>query len=169
MNKIAKKVNRLPPSMSPEKKLTISLEIAMSPRKVWGFNPNSGGITIPASVKNDIEGRINNIAEKHFKGKYTRLDIHFKGQFCYIDAFQEPEVSEDWPPKDWHEQRDEYIERLRKTPTHLCRLRYFGNDKWGFAFYTYSNDKYELSVFPNGEFLGIPEDAFMASAIYLNG
>lgn len=141
----------------------------MSPRKVWGFNPDSGGIKIPASVKNDIEGRINNIAEKHFKGKYTRLDIRFKGQFCYIDAFQEPEVSEDWPPKDWHETREEYIERLRKTPTHLCRLRYFGNDGWGFAFYTYSNEKYELSVFPNGEFLGKPEDAFMASAVYLNG
>ena len=141
----------------------------MSPCKVWVFNPESGGIKIPDSVKNDIERRINNIAEKHFKGKYTRLDFHFKGQFCYIDAFQEPEVSEDWPPKDWPETREEYIERLRKTPTHLCRLRYFGNDRWGFAFYTYSNEKYELSVFPNGEFLGKPEDAFMASAVYLNG
>lgn len=141
----------------------------MSPRKVWVFDPDSGGIKIPDSVKNAIERRINNIAEKHFKGKYTRLDIRFKGQFCYIDAFQEPEVSEDWPPKDWAETREEYIERLRKTPTHLCRLRYFGDDRWGFAFYTYSSEKYELSVFPNGEFLGKPEDAFMASAVYLNG
>ena len=33
--------------------------------------------------------------------------------------------------------------------------------------WTYSSEKYELSVFPNGEFLGKPEDAFMASAIYL--
>ncbi len=141
----------------------------MSPLKVWVFDPDSGGIKIPDTVKNDIEKRINDIAERHFKGKYTRLDIRFKGQFCYIDAFQEPEVSEDWPPKDWHETREEYIERLRKTPTHLCRLRYFGNDRWGFAFYTYSSEKYELSVFPNGEFLGKPEDAFMASAVYLNG
>ena len=86
----------------------------MSPRKVWVFDPDSGGIKIPDSVKNDIE-------------------------------------------------------RLRKIPTHLCRLRYFGNDQWGFAFYTYSSEKYELSVFPNGEFLGKPEDAFMASAVYLNG
>ncbi len=141
----------------------------MSPRKVWVFDPDSGGIKIPDPVKIDVEKRINNIAQKHFKGKYTRLDIHFKGQFCYIDAFQEPEFSEKWPPKDWPETREEYIERLRKTPTHLCRLRYFGNDRWGFAFYTYSNDKYELSIFPDGEFFGKPEDAFMASAIYLNG
>ena len=141
----------------------------MSPRKVWIFDPDSGGIKIPDPVKIDVERRINNIAQQHFKGKYSRLDIRFKGQFCYIDAFQEPEVSEEWPPKDWPETREEYIERLRKTSTHLCRLRYFGNDRWGFAFYTYSNDKYELSVFPNGEFLGKPEDAFMASAVYLNG
>lgn len=141
----------------------------MSRGKVWVFDPDSGGKKIPDSVKNDVERRINDIAQQHFKGKYIRLDIRFKGQFCYIDAFQEPEVSEDWPPKDWPETREEYIERLRKTPTHLCRLRYFGDDRWGFAFYTYSNNKYELSVFPNGEFFGKPEDAFMASAVYLNG
>jgi hypothetical protein len=40
------------------------------------------------------------------------------------------------------------IERLRNTPTHLCRLRYFGGDEWGFAFYAYSSEKYELAVFP---------------------
>lgn len=37
----------------------------------------------------------------------------------------------------------------------------------GFAFYTYSNEKYELSVFPDGSFRGKPEDAFAASAMYL--
>lgn len=141
----------------------------MSPRKVWVFDPDSGGIKIPDPVKIDVEKRINNIAQQHFKGKYTRLDIRFKGQFCYIDAFEEPEVSEDLPPKNWPETREEYIERLRKTPTHLCRLRYFGDDTWSFAFYTYSNEKYELSVFTNGEFFGKPEDAFKASAVYLHG
>ncbi len=78
----------------------------MSPRQVWVFDPDSGGIKIPDPAKIDVEKRINNIAQKHFKGKYTRLDIHFKGQFCYIDAFQEPEVSEKWPPKDWPEKRE---------------------------------------------------------------
>jgi hypothetical protein len=69
-----------------------------------------------------------------------------------MDAYQEPEVSNDWPPEDWPETKEEYIERLRNTPVHLCRLRYFGDDRWGFAFYTYSNEKYELSMYPNGEF-----------------
>jgi hypothetical protein len=49
----------------------------------------------------------------------------------------------------------------------LCRLRYFGNDDWGFAFFTYSQEKYELSVYPNGEFTGKPEDAFLTAAMYL--
>jgi len=62
------------------------------------------------------------------------------------------------------------IERLRNTPTHLCRLRYFGDEEaWGFAFYTYSNDRYELSIFPSGGFYGPPEEAFHVSAeVYLS-
>ena len=139
----------------------------MSPQKRWVFDPNAGGIKIPDSLKYEVEKRITSIAEKHFKGKYTRLDIRFKAQFCYIDAYQEPEISNDWPPEDWSETREEYIERLRNTPVHLCRLRYFSKDRWGFAFYTYSHNKYELSVYPDGEFFGKPEDAFLASAIYL--
>jgi hypothetical protein len=136
----------------------------------WVFDPNSGGKKIPEAVKEDVKRRIERVAEKHFKGKYTRLDIRFKGQFCYIDAYQEPpKPTKDWPPKDWPETPEEYIERLRNTPTHLCRLRYFGGDRWGFAFYTYSHEKYEVSVFRNGEFFGKPEDAFLESAgLYLN-
>lgn len=141
----------------------------MSPQRGWVFNPDVGGGKIPESVKRDVEQRINDIAEKQFKGLYTRLDIRFKGQFCYIDAYNEPKVSKNWPPKNWPETKEEYIERLRNTPTHLCRLRYFDQDQWGFAFYTYSNEKYELSVYPNGEFLGKPEDAFFVSArMYLH-
>jgi len=47
--------------------------------------------------------------------------------------------------------------------------RYFGNDEWGFAFYTYSHDKYELSMYDDGQFTGKPEHAFRISAnVYLN-
>ena len=67
-----------------------------------------------------------------------------------------------------NETREEALERLQNTPTHLCRLRYFGNDEWGFAFYTNSHEKYEVSVYPNGEFTGKPEDAFLTSAVYLD-
>ena len=60
-------------------------------------------------------------------------------------------------------------EQQRNTPTHLCRLRYFGKeDEWGFAFFGYSNEKYELTMFPNGSFFGTPEEAFHTTAsLYL--
>jgi len=32
------------------------------------------------------------------------------------------------------------------------------------AFYTYSGERYELSAFPSGEFVGPPEEAFRVSA-----
>jgi hypothetical protein len=52
---------------------------------------------------------------------------------------------------------------------HLCRLRFFGGEeRWGFAFYTYSGERYELSMFRSGEFLGPPEEAFrVAAEMYL--
>jgi hypothetical protein len=133
----------------------------------WVFNPDSGGVKIPDHKKREVIQRIESFAAEHYAGKYTRLEIRFRGQFCYIDAYTEPSIPEDWPPADWDESREEMIERLRNTPVHLCRLRYFGDDDWGFAFYTYSNEKYELSIFPDGNFFGIPEDAFAASALYL--
>ena len=134
-------------------------------RKTWAQNPDSGGVTIPEAVKRRTEQRIRRYAEEHFAGMYSRLDIRFRGQFCYVDAYTEPEDTPGWPPPDWPETREEYLERLRNMPTHLCRLRYFGDeDGWGFGFYTHSNDKYELSIFPSGEFRGTPEDAFDTAA-----
>jgi hypothetical protein len=144
----------------------------MSPRGRWVFAPDSGGVRIPEPVKRRTEARLRRDAEQHFAGRYTGLEIRFRGQFCYVDAYTEPEpLGPGWPPPDWPETREEYLERLRATPTHLCRLRYFGDEeRWGFAFYTYSNERYELSVFPSGEFLGPPEEAFRVSAgVYLGG
>ncbi len=54
----------------------------------------------------------------------------------------------------------------------VCRLPLPWNgktDHWGFAFYSYSNDQYELSIYDDGKFTGKPERAFMISAnIYSN-
>jgi hypothetical protein len=125
---------------------------------------------IPEHVKRDVQARIEAVAEKHLKGKYTRLGIRFKGEFCYIDAYLEPpKPTKGWPPKDWPETTDAYLERLRNTPLHLCRLRYFSHDRWGYAFYLYSHEKYEVTYFPNGEFVGKPEEAFLEAArLYLD-
>lgn len=138
----------------------------MPARRQWVFDPGCGGVRIPDAVKRRTEQRICRYAEEHFSGCYTRLEIRFRGQFCYIDAYTEPEpLGPNWPPPDWPETREEHLERLRNTPVHLCRLRYFGSEqRWGFAFYTYSNERYELSVFPSGEFHGTPEEAFRVSA-----
>jgi hypothetical protein len=140
------------------------------PVKQWVRNPNSGGQKIPEAVQRRTKERIRSYASARYAGHYTRLDVLFRGQFCYIDAYQEPQpLGPNWPPADWPETREEYLERLRNTPTHLCRLRYFGDEeRWGFAFYSYGGDRYELSVFPSGEFFGSPEEAFQVSAdVYL--
>ncbi len=133
----------------------------------WVFDPDSGGVNIPERKRREVKQRIEQFAAENYAGQYERLDIRFRGKFCYIDAYTEPFVAEGWPPEDWPETREEMIERLRNTPTHLCRLRYFGGDKWGFSFYTYSSNSYKLSVFPSGKFFGTPEEAFTAAALYL--
>jgi hypothetical protein len=143
----------------------------MSARGQWVFAPDRGGVRIPAAVQWRTAERIRRFAEQHFTGQYTTLDIRFRGQFCYMDAYREPEpLGANWPPPDWPESREEHLERLRTTPVHLCRLRYFGDEeRWSFAFYTYSHERYELSIFPSGEFLGPPEEAFRVSAeVYLS-
>ena len=86
---------------------------------------------IPEAVKCDVQKRLEAIAAQRLKGKYTRLDIRFKGQFCYIDAYVEPpKPTKGWPPIDWPETPEAYIERLRNTPMHPCRLRYFGGERF---------------------------------------
>ncbi|MFQ5434484.1 MAG: hypothetical protein ACE5FD_06375 [Anaerolineae bacterium] len=73
-------------------------------------------------------------------------------------------MAKDCPP-DWPESREANLERLGNTPIHLFRLRYFGDEeKWELAFYSYAQMKYELSVFPTGEFTGSPEEAFHTAA-----
>jgi hypothetical protein len=138
----------------------------MASRGTLGVPPDSGGVKIPDGVKQRTEARLRRYAEEQFAGRYTKLEIRFRGQFCYVDAYTEPEPPiPGWPPPGWPETREEYEERLRNTPTHLFRLRYFGDEEnWGFAFYTYSGDRYELSIFPSGDFFGPPEDAFQVSA-----
>jgi len=134
-------------------------------QKQWVLDPDSGGTKIPETVRHRTEGRLRRYAEEQFAGRYTRLEIRFRGQFCYMDAYTEPEpLTPNWPPADWPESREEYLDRLRNTPVHLCRLRYFGDEeRWGFGFYSYANERYELSMFPTGEFFGPPEYALQVS------
>ena len=83
----------------------------MSPRGgYWVKDPGSGGKPVPTLVQIDVIKRINRLAEEQCKGLYTRLDIHFRGQFCYIDAYTEPTLADDWPPADLGETHEEALE-----------------------------------------------------------
>lgn len=134
----------------------------------WVFDPHSGGVAIPEKLRVETKKRLLAHAEKHHRGRYARLDIRFKGPFCYIDAYTEPA-----PPRgrwtDRTQTREQFMERLRNTPTHLCRLRYKGTSGWSLAFYTYSTDQYVPCVFASGEFLGTPEEGLDIGATHLTG
>lgn len=137
-------------------------------KKAWIYDPHSGGRKIPPAVQERTRTRILAYAEKRYAGRYTHIDVRFRGQFCYIDAYTEPYVPSNFDKKLYGESLEHHIERLRNTPTHLCRLRYFGNeDSWSMDFYTYSREKYEPCAFDNGTFTGTPEEAFKTSAVYL--
>jgi len=123
-------------------------------------------VKIPSAVQRRTRARVRAYAE----GLYRRLDVRFRGVFCYIDAYQEPQVSEGWPPADWPESHEDYLERLRSTPTHLVRLRYFGDEEgWSLASFKYSTEAYAPCFFPSGEWYGTPEEAFEVGAVYLQG
>jgi hypothetical protein len=56
--------------------------------------------------------------------------------------------------------------RIEATPMHLCRLGYLESpDRWAFAFFKYSDEKYEPPFLPSGEFAGTPDEAFDCSAL----
>jgi hypothetical protein len=135
-------------------------------RKVWMLNPHTGGKKIPPMLQAEVRKRINDYAEKNYAGKYTHLDITFRGALCYIDAYQEPAEPAEKLLSQLEESREEYIERLRNSPIHLCRIRHFDINSWSVAFYTYSNEIYSPCTF-NGEWLGTVEQAFDIGAGYL--
>jgi hypothetical protein len=137
-------------------------------KKVWVFDPHTGGRKIPPAAQDAVRRRILEHAQRNYAGKFTRIDVRIRGALCYLDAYQEPYVEKRHPTASMGETREEYIQRLRNTPIHLCRLRYFDTNRWSVAFYTYSNEKYEPCVFPNGEWFGTPEEAFDIGATYLD-
>lgn len=120
-------------------------------------------------IKPHIRQRIFTHAQKYYAGKYNRIDVRYRGVFCYIDAYTEPSVSPDYEPELFGgKSRDERIAELWDLPTYLCRLRFFGDEyKWTMASYSYGQMKYEPCYFDNGTWHGTPEEAFDSSAMYL--
>ena len=132
----------------------------------WVHSPHAGGVKIPERLKETTRQRILAHAAKNYAGRYARIDVRFKGALCYIDAYTEPDATGTvW--KVTGETKEQYLERLRNTPLHLCRLRHFGPDRWSIAFYTYSHERYEPSFFGSGEDTGTPEEGLDVGAVYL--
>jgi hypothetical protein len=142
-------------------------EVAMA--YTWVKDPHSGGVKIPDTVRKRVEQRIKDYANAHYAGKFNRIDVRFRGVLCYINAYLEPAEPGEKLLEITGETREQYFDRLRNYAIHLCRLRYFGDEEsWSFAFYTYSNERYEPCMFRNGTFFGTPEEAFDIGALYLN-
>ena len=136
-------------------------------RRMWVYSPHTGGKKIPPAVRERIQQRILNYANKHHADKFTRIDVRFHGALCYIDAYTEPFLRKGSSPPTG-ETREQWIERMRSIPTHLCRLRYFGDEnRWTLAWYTYAHEKYEPGFLMNGEDHCTPEEAFEASMEFL--
>lgn len=144
-------------------------ELAMSATRsrVWVSAPHTGGIKIPEKTKHAVEARLQAHFAKLGLAKRYRLDVRFRGALCYVDAYSlEPDmvIIERWVSQgmDVEEAKAQFL----PMPTKLGRLRHFALDRWSYAFYTYSNERYEATSL-NGEWTGLPEQGLEIGCGYL--
>lgn len=119
-------------------------------------------VSLPESERRKLQQRLASHARTGWDQRCRRVDVRFRGEHAYVDAFE----ADPWfMPDATEEEKD----RIRQTPTKLCRLSWTGDpDLWVFAFYKYSDDRYEPSVTLNGSFVGSPESCFdTAAQLYL--
>ncbi len=117
---------------------------------------------IPERVRKSLTDRLETHARTAWSERCVRVDVRFRGEYAYLDAIE----SNPWIRPDATEDK---VEQIRQTPTKLCRLTWTGDSEtWSFAFYKYSNDRYEPSICLDGSFAGSPESCFdTAAQLYL--
>ena len=103
----------------------------------WVFDPQSGGVKIPPQTYDAICKKAEIFANTRAWHPKIQLKLRFKSQFCYVDTVEEGDI--------------------RLLP--LCRLRYFNQDRWSFAIFTYGNERYEPCWLPGGKCDGTFEAA----------
>ena len=113
----------------------------------WVLDPHSGGVKLTDSRKTLSKNAIKKHAEQAYLGRCSCVKIRFRSQFCYIDAVTEEEGREFTQP--------------------LCRLRHFDLDRWSIALFTWSNERYEPAMFPNGEWFGTLEECVELGGAFL--
>ena len=132
------------------------------------YTPNRGGRSIPKNEQQKISTRIRYYANKHYSRLCDHLGIKYRGPFCYIDVFNKPVIPKGFSSREYGCSKKNYIERLKKVPMHLCRLRYFGDIKrMSLAIYFYGDEKYLLRPLENGEYQGTPEKALEIAGEYI--
>ena len=105
----------------------------------WVYDPHSGGIKIPARRHYDVFLQVENYACTRPWYPTVKLKARIKNQFCYVDMLQEGD----------------------DRPFPLCRLRFFRENIWSFALFTYSNESYKPCAFSDGKLEGSLEDALL--------
>jgi hypothetical protein len=80
--------------------------------------------------------------------RITEIKVRYRAGYAYIDAVVDGEDDGE---------------------VHLCRLKDTGHpEMWGFALFTYSNERYEENILPTGLPFGTPEAALdCAAGLYL--
>jgi hypothetical protein len=56
----------------------------MNTKKVWMRGLNAGGVKIPPSVRDRTTERIMQYADVRYGGRFSRLDIRYRGAFCLL-------------------------------------------------------------------------------------
>jgi hypothetical protein len=111
----------------------------------WYYDPQSGGSKIPLHAQCKLRMQVEDFARTRPWHDRFRLIVRFRNQFCYLD---EQGMGEG-------------------TPSPLSRLRYFSDNSWSLALYTWSHEKYEPCLLCNGEWTGSLELAIETSEVFL--
>jgi hypothetical protein len=137
-----------------------------SMKKVWMFSPQAGGRKMTPAAQEAVRKRILAYAEKTIREDTAESRSNSRVPSVTWTPFRSRRQGKNIPRRRG-ETREEFINRLRNTPTHFCRLRHFDIDRWSVVFYTYSHERYEPCLFPYGQWFGTPEQAFDIGAVYL--
>jgi hypothetical protein len=98
----------------------------------WVYDPHSGGNKIPPHSHEAICKQAQAFAISRPWYPRIQLKLRFKSPFCYVDTLEEGDQ--------------------RLFP--LCRLRYFAQDRWSLALFTYSNERYSPCLVSDGKWEG---------------
>ena len=113
----------------------------------WYFDPQSGGNKIPVNRYETFRAQAQAFGHTRKWFPRCQLSLRFKGQFCYIDVLEQGETA----------------------PSLLARLRYFRDNEFSMAFFTWSHERYEACVFSNGKWQGTLEQANETCEPFLSG